>query len=642
MKFTQLKIENFLTVGLIEADLSDKGLVLICGENLDDTSQDSNGSGKSSFVDALCWALYGSTARGISGDSVINDAAGKNCRVTVSLDIDGDTYVVARHRKYTKQKNRLIVTAPDGADLTLGTDKLTQEVVDKLMGATADVFCASVYSGQENTPDLPGMTDINLKAIVEEAAGINQLEAAHRLAKDRKNLIQKSLDLKNTDFSFQEKRSADLQDDLAEAIDKGLTWGDNQALKIASARDELVKAKKINDKGQSEDSVHRSHSAIDAELKVLVDQLGGRALEDSKLKLFEKIANDFKFKLSVLKSEAQVSVRKVKVVQAEISNVDNKMGEDCGECGRAHDASTLGSALNSLKFTLLSEINSLRDLKASIGLSTQAHQTAQDKVSKFTATLTDVSVVIAAQSVLHAEKVSTSAFKQSLENNKADFKRTAVAYKKIIAEENPHSGTVATVEERVEKCSDSMASIKGEIIEIEYNLELAEAAVHVFGPAGVRAHILDNVTPMLNEKTSEYLTILSDGNIQAVWNTLGTTSKGDIREKFNIEVSSSTGGDSFRKLSGGEKRKVRLATSMALQDLVSSRATKPIDLFVADEVDAAIDESGLERLMMILKDKADQVGTVLVISHSDLKSWISNSVTVVKEGGIARLQGHAL
>jgi DNA repair exonuclease SbcCD ATPase subunit len=75
---------------------------------------------------------------------------------------------------------------------------------------------------------------------------------------------------------------------------------------------------------------------------------------------------------------------------------------------------------------------------------------------------------------------------------------------------------------------------------------------------------------------------------------------------------------------------------------VASRANKPIDLFIADEIDHALDESGLERLMGVLEEKSRTKGTVLVISHNSLSDWIRQSVTVIKSGGRSTLDGEAL
>ncbi|PQH15946.1 exonuclease, partial [Raoultella ornithinolytica] len=90
-------------------------------------------------------------------------------------------------------KNRLIVRSEDG-DLTKGKDTLTQTLVERLIGSSKEVFMASIYASQEAMPDLPGMTDKNLKGIVEEAAGIDRLTKAYAIARDRANAMTARLD----------------------------------------------------------------------------------------------------------------------------------------------------------------------------------------------------------------------------------------------------------------------------------------------------------------------------------------------------------------------------------------------------------------------------------------------------------------
>lgn len=76
--------------------------------------------------------------------------------------------------------------------------------------------------------------------------------------------------------------------------------------------------------------------------------------------------------------------------------------------------------------------------------------------------------------------------------------------------------------------------------------------------------------------------------------------------------------------------------------MVASRATKPINLFMADEIDDAIDPPGLERLMGVLDRKAKERGTVLVISHNSLSDWIDNVITVTKSGGLSTVGGASM
>ena len=204
-----------------------------------------------------------------------------------------------------------------------------------------------------------------------------------------------------------------------------------------------------------------------------------------------------------------------------------------------------------------------------------------------------------------------------------------------MAEENPHLAGAKDAIERLRAVDDAQKAKRTEQAKILDEQLIALNAVNVYGPAGARAHILDTVTPFLNDRTAHYLGSLSDGNISAVWNTISTTKSGEMREKFKIEVTNNTGGDSFAALSGGEKRKARLACALALQDLVASRASKPINLWMGDEIDEALDPAGLERLMTVLEEKARERGTVLVISHNDLKDWIRSRWLVVKDAGAA-------
>jgi DNA repair exonuclease SbcCD ATPase subunit len=119
VKILSVTAHNFLTVGSKCSPLSldSRGLLLIQGENQDDPSAKSNGAGKSSFPDALCWALYGVTARGVTGDAVVNEKAKKDCCVIVVLQ-DGDiVYKIERYRKHKTFKNStIIVMWPTVAD----------------------------------------------------------------------------------------------------------------------------------------------------------------------------------------------------------------------------------------------------------------------------------------------------------------------------------------------------------------------------------------------------------------------------------------------------------------------------------------------------------------------------------------------
>lgn len=648
MKFQNLKIENFLTIGSIQCRLDDKGLVLIQGSNIDDTSQSSNGAGKSSFPDALSFCLYGTTARGESGDAVINRKAKKNCLVSVDILDNDETYRIIRHRKHHKEKNRLIVLQLDdntGAitDLTKGTDKLTQDLVNKIIGCSAEVFNAAIYAGQEKMPDLPAMTDKQLKSLVEEAAGIDRLQQAEVEARNRLRDAKSEFSVISTEIEANRRAMERTRDAIGAAKRDIKAFDDNHKQKVAE-RTKSLKQVKVDFEALSKkaDENHPKIQAIDEELVEIYDKLSNANKEKVRLQDAEVAVRKAERELAHEKAMVRVQVQNIEKAKRSLQQIGDRVGTPCGECGKPYKASDLKEARDIAEQHVevaKSGGKALSEKAKQLAVTVSEAIQARDKIAQ---SMTDVSAENKRADELRADKQTLENILQQRNQKQRDLKRLLVEVKQLQAEENPYE-TVLEREQNQQKqlkAEDSILCNKRN--KVEDNLRIKEMVCKVFGPAGVRAYILDTVTPFLNNRTSHYLSILTDGNIQATWSTLSQTKKGELREKFAIDVNSAVGAASFRGLSGGEKRKVRLACSMALQDLVSSRATKPIELYVADEIDHALDESGLERLMTILDEKAKDKGTVLVISHSDLSDWVRQQVTIVKESGESRMEGSVL
>ena len=74
----------------------DKGeLTLVLGENLDlggDGSGSRNGTGKTTIVNALSYAIYGNALTNIKRDNLINKINGKGMLVSIDFEKDGIQY----------------------------------------------------------------------------------------------------------------------------------------------------------------------------------------------------------------------------------------------------------------------------------------------------------------------------------------------------------------------------------------------------------------------------------------------------------------------------------------------------------------------------------------------------------------------
>jgi len=638
VKITNLKIANFLTIGdePVVLSLDDRGMILIDGDNRDDTSTKSNGAGKSTIGDAICWVLYGETARGESGDDVINETNGKDCLVEVNLEDGQDKYVVTRHRKHKKHKNTLrIVDANSSNDLTKGTDKLTQELLEKILGCSIEVFRSAIYAAQDSMPNLPGMTDKALKEIVEEAAGVNRLTAAYGIA--REELKRHEGLVSGLDINLQRSLSdlSVVHQSIADLEEKDKEFAANRTAEIARIATEIKGL--LNDKTSHQSNPHLSIDEVaiqaeidklDAALTAFVATRNSADLE-VKAKLKEVTALEVH-----LKNAASLARADIEAYRA----VGERVGKPCGECGKPYCEDDLHDATKIAKQKAAVSKKKVDDLKLQLEVAKKAHSDAADGLASLGDIQTAIKKNKADSDELRDKLRLAKELRQEIKEIDDEILRKKKEIIKLKSAESPYTALIEAARVKEADLLASINELRVKLVDAEKLRDLASDAVKVFSPAGVRAHVLDTVTPMLNDRTAHYLSVLSDGNISAIWNTLSKTKSGELREKFSIDVTNEKGAKKFGGLSGGEKRKVRLAASLALQDLVASRASKPFDLMIGDEIDDALDEAGLERLMMLMEEKAREKGTVVVISHNSLSQWATQRITVVKEGGFSRLE----
>lgn len=646
MYFGKLFINNFLVIGDAEVDLHNCGLTLIEGRNEDDESANSNGAGKSSLVDALCWCLYGVTGRGVSGDAVINKKAKKECHVGVEVWTEGlNCYYIERGRKSSRIGNNLIVQhiivdgndVGSGCELTKTTVADTQAVVNDLLGCSYEIFTSSIYAVQEKMPDLPALTDKNLKTLIEEAAGIDKLQSASEIAHAKyQDCVRLTTETqgKIENLTSELSNNKKLLDDVVyerETHIRNATLERAQQLRYKDLLEsELKKTSALP--VEAVEAIEKKK----AEIQAKIDEY---SFIEAKGAEKQRLAMSAQSHCVMTKKEIEKEKEKIADLNKEINNLEAKIGTHCSECGKVYQAEDLETAKKAIETQIANKtkevLKQIEDFKNQVAEAKVLAKDAED----FKKSVPSVTKLMSAMNELNERLKKNQDVQFQIDTQKRELqnlnKLIEAAEEVTVKGETPYNKTIRTLEESIAKLEKDKKERESEHDKYAEQQKVAEAVDELYSRKGIRAHILDTVTPFLNERTAFYLNTLSDGEITATWQTLTKTARGDFKEKFSIDVQSVKGANCFAGLSGGEKRKVRVATSMALQDLVASRAKKPIDLYIADEVDHALDASGLERMMSILEEKAKQFGTALVISHNSLRDWIDNSIVVTKRDGIS-------
>ncbi|OYM27982.1 exonuclease [Klebsiella pneumoniae subsp. pneumoniae] len=633
MKFLTLEVENFMALANAKVELDQRGLVLIQGVNAGDSSAASNGAGKSTLMNSLMWCIYGETSHGVKGDDVLSTGHEKNCRVKVTIEDEGKRYAIIRHRKHKEFKNRLIVRGEDG-DMTKGKDSLTQEFVERLIGASKEVFMASIYASQEAMPDLPGMSDKNLKTIVEEAAGVDRLTKAYAIARERANAAAARMETTKTKMDACLSLVESAQNELESAKTSSEAWERDRSERLDVARADLVGAEVTLTEVEMElrslpEQIRDTENAIGKER----EKLASKEEHDAKLVKVRGAITDIRASIRITENIQKEAMQRARAFKVKAEEVNTKVGEPCPTCGKAYCVEDLSTVKESFVEQARSEISQAQASATSVAKYQEHLEKALKIESSLVASTPDVSAIISRIEQLTKELGTLRHREKEVVAVEALVARARSEVDRITKETNPFLAVIKRHEESLAANKSNYGVLKTELKNIQEQALLLDKARLVYSPAGVRSHILTSVTPFLNAQTAEYLNTLSDGNIVAEWSTMESTKKGEWRDKFNISVRKIGASKTFQTLSGGEKRKVRIACSLALQDLVASRASKNIELFIGDEIDDALDTAGLERLMGILEAKARERGTVMIISHKEMKSWFRETITVeVKEG----------
>ncbi|MGT8801679.1 AAA family ATPase [Klebsiella pneumoniae] len=633
MKFLTLEVENFMALANAKVELDQRGLVLIQGVNAGDSSAASNGAGKSTLMNSLMWCIYGETSHGVKGDDVLSTGHEKNCRVKVTIEDEGKRYAIIRHRKHKEFKNRLIVRGEDG-DMTKGKDSLTQEFVERLIGASKEVFMASIYASQEAMPDLPGMSDKNLKTIVEEAAGVDRLTKAYAIARERANAAAARMETTKTKMDACLSLVESAQNELESAKTSSEAWERDRSERLDVARADLVGAEVTLTEVEMElrslpEQIRDTENALGKER----EKLASKEEHDAKLVKVRGAITDIRASIRITENIQKEAMHRARALKVKAEEVNTKVGEPCPTCGKAYCLEDLSTVKESFVEQARSEISQAQASATSVAKYQEHLEKALKIESSLVASTPDVSAIISRIEQLTKELGTLRHREKEVVAVEALVARARSEVDRITKETNPFLAVIKRHEESLAANKSNYGVLKTELKNIQEQALLLDKARQVYSPAGVRSHILTSVTPFLNAQTAEYLNTLSDGNIVAEWSTMESTKKGEWRDKFNISVRKIGASKTFQTLSGGEKRKVRIACSLALQDLVASRASKNIELFIGDEIDDALDTAGLERLMGILEAKARERGTVMIISHKEMKSWFRETITVeVKEG----------
>lgn len=646
MQFKRIEAQNFLSFHSMELDLENRGLILIDGDNQTETDAiERNGAGKSSMISAIFYAIYGELPNGEKADAVINRDVGKGTEVKLYFEKDGKDYLIHRGRK----KNFTKVFQGE-TELTSSTMSATQTLIDTLIGIPKEVFMTTIYFDGHNSTPFSSLTDKQKKEYLETLVDIDVYRVAHELTKE---------DIKQLDSDVQATRAKIDADrntlKYMEEKQKQEQARKNGLLNSVSAYDkQVVDLEEEKQKYLVSTSDQRAtlREAIENAQRPNMDVYNAVVYQRDQLQqTVTKLRNEM---MEIQRDTQTLDLKQQRVsmqIESDLAVVKEKMERSkewqetttCLVCGNVIDDEHKKIELQKLYAELpqytdrinanRAELPIIEDEKSSNELKyndfVNELQKVENDLSEVNARLTKLDN---AQREAMANIQANQAQLQQLEQPIAGFDsavETAKSNKQIVLGQLEH----------IVDDSDRIIEFKKQVKETELSISDAmdrrgklQQALEAFSDKGIKSHVLDLVTPHLNEAVNRYLAKLTGSTILVEFSTQSLKSDGTLTDKFDVKVINNGEEATYASLSSGEKRRVDIAISLTLQDLVMAKSELSVNVLFYDELFEALDGIGSENVVELLKERLDSVDSIFVITHNEsLAPLFNDKITVVKD-----------
>ena len=670
----EVQIRNFMRFKDQALDFQNLGgLTLIEGENLDDPSAMSNGAGKSTLLEAIKWCFFGTTARGLAGDEVVNSTVGKDCSVEMILALDDANLCrLRRYRKDSAHKNQFffeVAAGDEWEDLRGKSDAETLENMIKFLGIDEQTFDTTVFFGHGFTKSFAGLTDKEQKAVLERIIGVEYFNELLEKARENfkkaeeecralqirasylKNRLDEghsSLNLLQADHqAFEKERS-----NKAFAIEEDIAEAKNFIASVQDSKEETARLRElkqqIKDLSKSKDPEQEGLGTLKERESYAQDEIKKAQAEIARLE---------KFKLT---KEFTAKGLREKIAEMEARSFSSDPGlQRCPTCNQATDPKFFAELVEHNKKEIEGKTSALHDAerelqemqsyfeKAEYNLKkySRVQQKAKEKLDLYTESLEKLRDL-----EVEAEKISRE--KQQIESALSS-RRTHLAalqsnLKAVLESENP-------LDSAIKRATQSVLDIESECVEIGTKEAAASARVGVFrfwetafsdkGSAAqppIKSYLFDSIVPVLDELARQYSEILTSGSIEVQFNTVTALKSGELRDKFSVSVVNKHGASDYRGDSGGERRKVDLAIMFALHSLARIRSGSLINILCLDEILDSLDSEGCERVMVLLREMCKEIPIIFVITHNEnLKNQFGSRILIRKKDGASEIFDYA-
>ena len=575
IQIKNLTVRNFMSVGNATqgVDFDRQDLTLVLGENLDLGGDGSrNGTGKTTIINALSYALYGTALSNIRKDNLVNKTNGKNMLVSLDFSVAGQEYRIERGRKPNVLRFYVNDREQEIADDAQGDSRETQDAIERTLGLSHDMFKHILALNTYTEPFL-SLKANDQRTIIEQLLGITMLSERADKIKELNKATKEGIQQEEFRIRAVQEANKRIEEQIESLRKRQRMWGNKQGEDVAKLESAIASLEHIDI--EAELAAHKGLTEYNNVVKECADVQ--KTLTRARLDLDRE-----------RRTADKIAAELAKLIEHKCHACGQDLHDDNHEVVVAAKRDELAAAateVDSAAAVVVELENELEDL-GEIG--------TQPKV--FYDTLEDA--------LNH---------RNSLEALRKELTVRS-------AETDPYSEQIVDMQNQAlqEVTYDTMNELTRLQDHQDFLLKLLTSK-----DSFIRKKIIEQNLSYLNARLTHYLDRIGLPHTVVFQNDL-TVSIEELGRELD-----------FDNLSRGERNRLILSMSWAFRDVFES-LYQPINvLFIDEMIDSGLDTQGVENSLALLKQMSrERHKSIWLVSHRDeLAGRVENILRVVKENG---------
>ena len=545
--FKKLRWRNFLSTGnqFLEVDLAKSPSTLIIG---------TNGAGKSTMLDALCFALFNRAFRDIKKEQLVNTINSNDCEVECEFETANKKYRIVRGIK----PNKFEIYCND---VMLNQDASNVDYQNTLeqniLKCNYRAFCQVVILGSTSYEPFMHLRARYRREVVEEILDIRVFSHMDLLLRQKQGELNKSV--------IDVKHRYDLMTEKYELQKKHFDEIKNRDTTDIENRKQQLKENE------------QSNYEYNQKLQLLNEKIISTKAEVWGAEKYTRKSNE----LNKLESKIETNLSSHKKTLSFFQNNDN-----CPTCTQPIDEQFKLNKINS-------EANKISELEQGLTQLIAEMSKTNEKINEYKVVekkLNELDISVA--------KINTSISEINRHSNRLD--------NEIAKLENDDTNT-NVVQKELEKIQEDLKDVNVEKQKAVEEKKYIDIAREILNDTGVKANIIKKYLPIMNNLINKYLQSMDFFVNFHLDEEFNETIKSRFRDTFN-----------YNSFSEGEKLRIDLALLFTWRTIAKMKNSTNTNLLILDEIfDSSLDGQGTDDFFKILKTLTNE-NTFIISHKGDI------------------------